>query len=84
MGPGFEYFSWRNFWDPTDPVVSGSFYGKSLESYVIEERFRSHDIPSGWDIRDRQVDSGKDWLMAHTAYWDNQAVGDSLANLIIA
>ena len=84
MGPGGEFFPWRNIWDPTDPVVSGSFYGQSLQSYVIEGRFKSHDIPSGWDIEDFPVSTEQKWLLAHVAYWKHDRVGEMLGNMLIA
>lgn len=83
MGPGGEFFPWRNIWDPTDPVVSGSFYGKSLQSYVIEGRFKSHDIPSGWDIEDFPISTKQKWLLAHVAYWKHDRVGEELGNMLI-
>lgn len=84
MGPGGEFFPWRNIWDRTDPVVSGSFYGKTLQSYVIEGRFKSHDTPSGWDIEDLPTSIESKWLLAHVAYWKHERVGEVLANMLIA
>jgi len=77
-----NYFRWRNYWDRTDPVVSGSFYGKPLETYVRAESYISASTGRGWTIRDRSVDTGKQWLLAHTAYWTLPIVGDDLVDMI--
>lgn len=87
LGAGQKFFRWVNYWDRTDPVVSGSFYGKPHVGYRIVERFGSDDgvgrpVDQGWFIQDRVVDTGKVWLMAHTAYWTHPGVGDDLATLI--
>ncbi len=82
LGPGNKYFRWINYWARTDPVVTGSFYGKPLEGYQIAEKFTTDTKKSGWLIQDRVVDLGKAWLMAHTGYWDNAAIGDDLVTLI--
>lgn len=83
MGPGGEFFPWHNIWDRTDPVVSGNVFGKPLQSYVIEDRFKSHDTPSGWTISDTTVDTGKVWLASHVAYWKQDRVGEALGNMLI-
>lgn len=82
LGGGRYPFRWRNYWDRTDPVVSGSFYGRPLETYVRAEHYASADSGAGWTIRDRIVDSGKHWLFAHTAYWTLPSIGDDLVDLI--
>jgi hypothetical protein len=82
LGIGRHYFRWINFWARTDPVVSGSFYGKPYEGYQIAERFIANNPESGWFIQDRVLDIGKTWLMAHTGYWRNAGIGDDLVTLI--
>jgi hypothetical protein len=82
LGEGRHYFRWVNFWARTDPVVSGSFYGKPRESYQIAERFSTDSDRTGWVIQDKIVDTGKTWLAAHTGYWDHPGVGDDLVTLI--
>jgi hypothetical protein len=82
MGAGMEWFRWLNYWDRTDPVVSGSIFGKQLSGYQIAERYIKTDPNQGWVIRDRIVDTGKTWLLAHTAYWANSSVGDGIVELI--
>lgn len=84
IGEGRKFLRWINYWDRTDPVVSGSFYGKPQQGYSIVERFASSSPTCGWFIQDRVVDIGKAWLMAHVGYWSHPAIGDDLATLIAA
>jgi len=73
-------FPWLNYWDRTDPVVSGSFYGKPRSGYKIVERFGA--TSSGWEITDRVIDTGKVWLEAHCGYWTHPGLGDDLVSLL--
>jgi len=82
LGPGNKWFRWINYWDRTDPVVSGSIFGKQLRGYEVAEKYLKPSPDQGWMIRDRAVDTGKMWLLAHTAYWENPMVGDGLVDLI--
>ena len=82
FGRGRHFFRWINYWDRTDPIVSGSFYGKPQQGYDIVERFNTEANDSGWFIQDRVVDVGRAWLAAHVGYWRHAAVGDDLATLI--
>jgi hypothetical protein len=82
LGAGRRFFRWANYWARTDPVVSGSFYGKPQQGYQIAGRFHTSSEQSGWFIQDRVVDIGRVWLLAHTGYWDHAPIGDDLARLI--
>lgn len=82
LGKGDKFFRWINYWDRTDPVVSGSFYGKPYEGYVIAERFATQDNNCGWIIQDKVVDVGKAWLPAHVGYWSHPGLGDDLVSLL--
>jgi hypothetical protein len=82
IGPGTKWFRWINFWDRTDPVVSGSIFGKQLRGYDIAEKYQSTSPEQGWVIRDKTIDTGKVWLMAYVAYWENPVVGDVLIDMI--
>lgn len=82
FGPGDKWFRWLNIWDHNDPVVSGNIFGQYLAQYKIAESFLTQDPNQGWVIRDIAADTGKAWLMAHTAYWDSPVVGDKLADMI--
>ncbi|MDD5530230.1 MAG: hypothetical protein PHX21_09405 [bacterium] len=79
--PGSNRFRWMNYWARTDPVVSGSFYGKPVEKYQIAEKF-STNPNSGWNLQDRVVDSKQAWLGAHISYWNDSGIGDDLVSLI--
>ncbi|MFZ5863571.1 MAG: hypothetical protein ACOYXR_12105 [Nitrospirota bacterium] len=82
LGPGDKFMRWINYWDRTDPVVTGSFYGKPNEGYVIAERFATRNEDCGWIIQDKVVDVGKAWLPAHCGYWSHPGLGDDLVSLL--
>jgi hypothetical protein len=82
LGAGTKFLRWINYWDRTDPIVSGSFYGKPNQRYVIAERFSATSPDSGWFVQDRVVDIGGAWLAAHVGYWEHPSIGDDLATLI--
>ena len=82
FGAGDKWFRWLNIWDPNDPVVSGNIFGEHLPGYKIAENFLSGDPKQGWVIRDIPLDTGKSWLMAHTAYWHSPVVGDKLVDMM--
>lgn len=82
LGVGRKLFRWFNYWDPTDPVVSGSFYGRPMVAYKVAERFDTSDPKCGWFVQDRVIDTGKLWLLAHVAYWQHPGVGDDLTTMV--
>jgi hypothetical protein len=82
MGVGDKWFKWLNYWDRTDPVVSGHIFGTRLNGFDVAEKFTSSDSRQGWVIRDIDVDTGKVWLLAHVAYWNSPAFGDGLFNVV--
>lgn len=82
LGEGNKLLRWINYWDRTDPVVSGKIFGQNFSGFEIAEKYRTESPTQGWVIRDRPVDTGKVWLMAHVAYWENPMVGDGLFELV--
>ena len=82
LGDGRKLFRWFNYWDPTDPVVSGSFYGKPTQAYRVAEKFDTTSPKCGWFVQDRVIDTGKLWVMAHVAYWRHPGIGDDLATMV--
>jgi len=82
LGDGDKWFRWNNYWDRTDPVVSGNIFGKQLNGFDIAEKYQSSRPEQGWAIRDFDVDTGKGWLMAHVAYWESPFVGDGLFSMV--
>jgi len=81
MGIGKHSFRWHNYWNRTDPIVTGSLFGVPCDRYKIVESFGSPE-DTGWIIRDNVVDMGNTWMGAHTAYWFTQAIGDDLITLL--
>lgn len=84
LGPGTKskFLRWINYWDRTDPVVTGSFYGKPNQGYTIVERFATDEPEVGWLVQDRVADVGKAWLAAHVGYWSHPGLGDDLVSLL--
>jgi len=84
LGPSTKpkFLRWINYWDRTDPVVTGSFYGKPDAGYNIVERFATDDEECGWIIQDKVVDVGSAWLAAHVGYWSHPGLGDDLVSLL--
>ena len=82
LGEGNKWLRWYNYWDRTDPVVTGNIFGKQTASYDIAELYQTADKHQGWVIRDKIIDTGKVWLMSHVAYWDSPVVGDTLVEMV--
>ena len=83
LGKGAHSFKWLNYFDVTDPVVSGDIFGIKLRGHKIAEKYKKDTPEFGWFIRDFPVDTGKNWLLAHTAYWDSDVVGDGLLSMMV-
>jgi hypothetical protein len=83
LGLGEYNFKWLNYFDVNDPIVSGSLFGTALESTTVAEQFKQNLPDFGWYIQDYPVVTGKTWLLAHTAYWQNPMVGDGLVNMMV-
>ena len=82
LGAGQKFLRWINYWSRTDPIVSGSIFGRPDDRYVIAERF-DHEVPdSGWMIQDRAIDNGRTWLLGHVDYWRHPGIGDDLITLL--
>ncbi|MFT5658607.1 MAG: hypothetical protein ACI9KN_001888 [Gammaproteobacteria bacterium] len=82
LGSGTKLLRWKNYWDRNDLVVSGSIFGKQISGFDIAEKYITRSAEQGWFIKDIPVDTGKNWLLAHTAYWEDAKVGDGLVSLI--
>lgn len=82
LGNGDKWFKWLNYWDRTDPIVSGNIFGTQLNGFEVAERYSLSNPEQGWVIRDIDIDTGKVWLMSHVAYWDSPVFGDGLFNVI--
>jgi hypothetical protein len=82
LGEGKNKLRWLNYWDRTDPVVSGKIFGQNIIGFDIAEKYLTDSPTQGWVIRDIPVDTGRNWLMAHVAYWENPMVGDGLFTMV--
>ena len=82
LGAGTSLFRWVNYWDRTDPVVSGDIFGSKLNGNKIAELYANNTLDQGWAIRDIPMDTGLRWLISHTAYWKDAKFGDGLVDLI--
>ena len=76
-------FPWRNYWDPTDPIVSGSIVGLPWNELKFKEKFGDKPYDLGWDARSRSVITGKAHVFAHSAYWKDPFVGKGIRQLIV-
>lgn len=83
LGEGEFDFKWLNYFDVTDPVVSGDIFGKKVKVLKIAEKYKRNTPEFSWYIKDYPVDTGKSWLFAHTAYWNSAVVGDGLLNMMV-
>ena len=83
LGNGQFNFSWVNYFDVNDPVVSGNIFGVDLNDYKIAEDYIKDTDNQGWFIADFPTDTGKNWLLAHTAYWNVATIGDGLVNMMV-
>lgn len=77
----FTLFPWRNYFDPTDPIVSGSIAGLPWDEEKFERKFPDK-LDLGWDIRCRKVITNQAHLAAHTAYWKDANVGLGLRQIL--
>jgi hypothetical protein len=78
-----QLFPWQNYWDPTDPVVSGSVAGLPWNEKSFEKRFNDNNTyPLGWDVMPRPVISGTAYVSAHSAYWEDEFVSGGIAQMI--
>ena len=82
----FEVFPWHNFYNSKDPIVSGNVFGSPVTIVgaggPVERRYGVEAGASGWLLQGHRVMSGKQWLLAHVAYWHNPRVGGKLVDLL--
>ena len=78
----FKLFRWMNYWDPTDPIVSGNLAGLPWKEKSFKEKFRDNTYELGWDVRSRKLLSGKGHLAAHTSYWKDEYVGKGIRQML--
>lgn len=78
-----KLFPWINYWDPTDPVVSGSLVGLPWDEGKFRARFGDDETYlKGWDVMSRSVITNSGHLGAHTAYWNDVDVMMSIRQMV--
>ncbi len=86
IGANFEVLRWHNYFNRLDPVVNGSVFGSPVEircaNGPVEQRYGVDTDAAQWLLKGDVVTSGRQWLLAHTAYWKNPRIGDRLVELI--
>ena len=82
LGDGENLFSWRNYYDRNDPVVSGNIFGADTNIKSIAEAYEKDNDEQGWDLNDYVINTGKQHLLAHTAYWEVPIVGEGLVDMV--
>ena len=82
----YEVFPWHNYFNRLDPVVSGNVFGTPVEVLdakgPVEERYGGDTKAAQWLLQGHKVTSGKQWLLAHTAYWKNPKIGDRTVDML--
>lgn len=75
---GQSQMRWYNMFDREDPVVTGNIFGQKTHMCEIAEQYQT----PGWEIKDIAVDNGSSWIKAHTNYWENPYVLDTIVSVI--
>jgi hypothetical protein len=82
----FQVLPWHNFFNRLDPVVSGNVFGRPVNVSgargPVERRYGENTSTSQWLLQGHAVTSGKQWLLAHTAYWKNPRIGDRIVDML--
>ncbi len=82
----FQVFPWHNFFNRLDPIVSGDVFGSPVNvsgaKGPVERRYGEDTRASQWLLQGHAVTSGKQWLLAHTAYWKNPRIGDRIVDML--
>ena len=80
----FKVFPWHNYFNRLDPIVSGNVFEAPVEVTGAtgpgEKRYAEDTKPARWLLQGHKVTSGKQWLLAHTAYSKTQR--SAIASLI--
>ena len=82
----FSLFPWHNYYNRLDPIVSGNIFGEPAEiegaAGPVESRYGPSVLGKNWLLKGHVVVSGAQWMLAHTAYWSNPAIGDNLVDML--
>lgn len=82
----YEVFPWVNFFNPLDPVVSGSVFGRPIKvkrgKGPLEKRYGADVDPLRWSLRGRAIRTRNQWLTAHSCYYNSGKVGDQVMQML--
>ncbi len=82
----FNLVPWHNYYNRLDPVVSGNIFGAPVEiegaKGPVEARYGPSVLGASWLLQGHVVTSGAQWLLAHSTYWSNPAIGDNLIDML--
>ena len=82
----YTVFPWHNFFNRLDPVVSGAVFGSPVAvrrgNGPVERRYGGDTQAASWRLQGHAVTSGKQWLLAHTAYWKSARIGDRIVDML--
>lgn len=85
-GAQFTLFPWHNYYNPLDPVVSGSLFGVPTpiegSQGPVERRYGPDLLNTNWKLKGHAVTSGQQWLFAHVQYWTNPSIGDRIIDML--
>ena len=82
LGDGENLFRWRNYFDRNDPVVSGNIFGADTDITQVAEEYYKDNDEQGWDMDDYAVNTGKQHMLAHVAYWEVPIVGEGIVDMV--
>lgn len=82
----YRLFPWHNYYNRLDPVVSGNVFGSPIDirgsKGPVEVRYGSDVQQANWLLQGHAITSGKQWLLAHIAYWKNSKIGDKITDML--
>ncbi len=85
-GAEYNLLPWHNYYNRLDPIVSGSIFGEPAEidgaRGPVEQRYGPSVLGKSWLLQGHVVVSGAQWMLAHSTYWSNPAIGDNLVDML--
>jgi hypothetical protein len=82
----FALFPWHNYYNRLDPVVSGNVFGTPVQidgaRGPVEMRYGPSIQGTNWLLQGHVVTSGQQWLLSHTAYWNNPTIADRIIDML--
>jgi hypothetical protein len=85
-GGDYRVFPWHNYYNVLDPIVTGNVLGVPIEVTgargPVESRYGEEAKEAGWLLQGHKSTAGRQWLLAHIAYWKNRKVGSKIVDLL--